>query len=194
MAPGLLEVDVEGDRGDLGAGSVLDDLVGLVPVEVPLEELVVGRVELGALLALGDLGAVVAARDLDVEGLGPELPVGDVAVVVDRGDLGAEDVVSAGDAAGDGDGVGVAVVVEDGVGAPLACLLLGGALGVAGALGVLGQRDLVDLEEGEVRLVDLGAVAVAGSEVGGGPAMVAAVPALLALAARALVVPVEGDL
>lgn len=187
---------VAGDSNgsELRAGSITDGGAGLVPVEVPLEELVVGGVDLSALDTLGDGGAVVAAGDLDVEGLGPELAVGDGAVVVDGGDLGAQDVVAGGDGAGDGDGVGVAVVVEDGVGAPLASLALGSSLSVASALGVASKSDLVNLEELELRLVDLGAVAVAGGEPGGSPAVVGAVPALLTVTAASLVMPVESDL
>jgi hypothetical protein len=127
--------------------------------------------------------------------LGPELAVGDSTVVVDGGNLSAEDVVAGGDLARNGDTVGIAVVVEDGIGTPLASVALSlAALGVAGALGVGSQGDLVDLEELKLGLVDLGAVAVAGSKPCGGPAVVGTVPTLLALAAAALVVPVEGDL
>jgi hypothetical protein len=49
----------------------------------------------------------------------------------------------------------------------------------------------VDLEELELRLFHVLAVAVAGGEVGGCPAVVGAVPALLSFAAATLVVPVE---
>lgn len=90
--------------------------------------------------------------------------------------------------------MGIVVVVEDGVGAPLASLLGGRSRSVTGASWVAGQRDLVDLEELELSLVDLGAVAVTGSEVGGSPAMVGTVPALLTTFALAGVVPVEGNL
>ena len=108
-------------------------------------------------------------------------------------DLRAENVVSTRNLAGDGDALLVVVVVEDGVGAPVACLLLRGALRVA-AGAVVDKRALVDLEELELRLVDVFAVAAARGEVGRGPAVVAAVPAFLAVVAGARVVPGEGHL
>jgi hypothetical protein len=52
----------------------------------------------------------------------------------------------------------------------------------------------VDLEELEVCLLDILAVAIARCKVCGGPAVVGAVPAFFASAARALVVPVESDI
>ena len=107
--------------------------------------------------------------------------------------LGAENVVAGGDLAGDGDSVGIAVVVEDGVSAPLACLLLSASLCEASALRVAGECDLVDFEELEFGLVDLGAVAVASSEPGGGPAVVGAVPADLVAVALSVVLPGELD-
>jgi len=113
-----------GDRGEPGAGRILDGLTSLVPVEVPLEELVAGVVQLSTLLSSGHLLAVVTAGDLDVEGLRPELAVADRAVVVDGNNLSPEDVVATGDLLGDSDALGVAVVVEDGVGAPVADLAL----------------------------------------------------------------------
>ena len=176
--------------GDGGTGSG-EGLAGLVPVDIELEKGVAGLVELSRLGARGDGGGVVAASDLDVGALGPELALGNVAVVVDRHDLSAHDVVAVGDA-GDLDGLCVAVLVEDGVGTPEAGLLLGRALGEA-ALAVVDQAGAVDLEELERGGVDLGAVAVAGSEVGGGIAVVTAVPADLTATALALVLPGEGD-
>jgi len=170
---------------------VLNGLAGLVPVEVPLEKFVGCVVQIRAELTRWHAGSVVAAGDMDVEGLRPELPLGDVAVVVDGGNLGAENVVAAGDFLGNGDALGVGSVVEDGVRSPVSGLALGFALGVA-ALAVVDQSALMDLEELEFGLVDLGAVTVAWGEVGGGPAVVAAVPALFALTTGALVVPVEG--
>lgn len=180
------------DSSELRAGRILDGLTGLVPVEVPLEELVAGVVQLSTLLSSWDLSAVVTAGDLDVESLRPELAVADIAVVVDGNDLSPEDVVSAGDLLGDGDALGVAVVVEDGVGTPVAGLALGLARRVA-ALAVVDECALVDLEELKLGLVDVLAVAVARSHVGGCPAVVGAVPALLTGAAATLVVPGELD-
>lgn len=52
----------------------------------------------------------------------------------------------------------------------------------------------MDLEELELGLVNVLAVTVARSHVGGGPAVVGAVPALFATAASSLVVPSEGHL
>jgi hypothetical protein len=53
---------------------------------------------------------------------------------------------------------------------------LGLALGVA-PLAIIDQSGLVDLEELEVRLLDVFAVTVARGEVCGGPTVVGAVPA-----------------
>jgi hypothetical protein len=170
-----------------------DRLAGVVPVQVPLEQCVVSAVELCTLLASGHRGIVVAACDLDVEGLGPELPLGDGSVVMDRHDLCAQDVVAARDLLGDCNGLLVVVVVEDGVGAPVAGLLLLAALREA-AGAVVDQGTLVDLEELQRRLVNVLAVTVAGREPGGGPAVVGAVPALLAAVAGSLMVPGEAHL
>jgi hypothetical protein len=175
----------------LRAGRILDGLISCVPVEVPLEEVVARVVQLGTLLSSGHLSAVVTTSDFDVESLRPELAVANIAVVVDRDDLSPEDVVSAGDLRGDGDTLRVAVVVEDGIGTPVASLALSLTRRVA-ALAVVDERALVDLEELKFGLVDVPAVAVAGSEVSSCPAVVGAVPALLARAAATLVVPVEG--
>ena len=82
------------DGGERRAGSILESLASVVPVQVVLKDLVVGRVKLGTLLALGKRGTVVTTGNLDVEGLGPDLPVGDGTVVVDGGNLSAEHVVS----------------------------------------------------------------------------------------------------
>jgi len=179
------------DSSELRTRRILDGLASLVPVEVPLEKLIAGLVQLSTLLSSRDLLAVITASDLDVESLRPELALANIAVVVDRHNLRPEDVVSAGDLRRDGNLLGVSVVVEDGVGAPVAGLALGLAGGVA-ALAVVEEGALVDLEELELRLVDVLAVAVAGCHVGGCPAVVRAVPALLSGAAAALVVPVEG--
>lgn len=179
------------DRGEPRAGRILDGLTSLVPVEVPLEELVAGVVQLGTLLSSGHLLAVVTAGDLDVEGLRPELAVADRAVVVDGNNLSPEDVVATGDLLGDSDALSVAVVVEDGVGTPVADLSLRVTAGRVAALAVVDERALVDLEELKLGLVDVLAVAVARSHVGGCPAVVRAVPALLAGAAGTLVVPGE---
>lgn len=102
-----------------------------MPVKVPLEKSVVGGVELSALLAGWDRGAVVTTGDLDVEGLRPELPLANITIVVDRHDFRAEDIVAARDFLGDGDTLGIVVVVENGISAPVADLALLGALGVA---------------------------------------------------------------
>lgn len=114
------------DRCELRTRRGLDGLAGRVPVEVPLEESIVSVVQLGTLLSGRNLSAVVTTSDLDVEGLGPELPVGDIAVVMDGHDLSAEDVVAAGDLFRDGDTLLVAIVIEDGIGAPVADLTLAG--------------------------------------------------------------------
>ena len=121
MAPDLAEKG----RCDAGARCGLDGLAGLVPVDVPLEERIAVVVELSAQLSSRDLSAVVTTGDLDVEGLRPELAVLDGAVVVDGHDLSPQDVVAVGDVRGDGDALGVTLVVEDSVGAPVAGLLLG---------------------------------------------------------------------
>ena len=179
------------NRRELRAGRILDGLTSWVPVQVPLEEVVARVVQFGALLSSGDRSAVVATSDFDVESLRPELAVAYVTVVVDRDDLSPDDVVSAGDARGDGDTLRVAVVVEDSIRTPVASLALSWTRRVA-ALAVVDERALVDFEEVQFVLVDVLAVAVAGSEVGGCPAMVGAVPALLVGAAATLVVPVKG--
>jgi hypothetical protein len=181
------------DSRELRAGRILDGFTSCVPVEVPLEEVVARVVQLGTLLSSGHLSAVVTTSDLDVESLRPELAVANIAVVVDRDDLSPKDVVSAGDLRGNGDTLRVAVVVEDGIRTPVASLALSLTRRVA-ALAVVDKRALVDLEELKFGLVDVPTVAVAGSEVGSCPAVVGAVPALLARAAATLVVPVEGYL
>lgn len=190
MAPDL--VGNRSNRSEHWAGSIFESLVGLVPVEVPLEERVIGRVQFGSPLSLGDRGTILTTSDLDVEGLGPELTVADGAVVVDGDDLGSEDEVAVGEIGRDGDSLGVGVVVEDGVSAPVAGLFLGRAGRVA-ALAVVDQGRLVDLEELERCLVDLGAVAIAVGHVGGGPAVVRAVPSLLVGTTGTIVMPVELD-
>lgn len=173
------------NRGERWAGRVRDDLISLVPVEVIGKKLVVGVVDLSALDTRGDRLAVVTAGDLDVEGLGPELAVGDGAVVVDGHNLGAQHIVARRYLLGDGDGVLVAVVVEDGISSPLAHLALRLSIGIASALGVAQQSDLVDLEELEISLLDLRAVAVAGCEPSGGPTVMGAVPSHLVVLAAA---------
>jgi len=180
------------DGRKLGTRSCLDGLAGIVPVKIPLEESIVSVVELGTLLSGRDLCAVVAASNLDIEGLGPELPVGDVAVVVNGSNFSAKDVVAAGDVLRDGDALLVAVGVEDLVGAPVADLALAAALREA-AVAIVDESGLVDLEELEVGLLDVLAVAVARRQVCRGPAVVGAVPALLTASASTLVVPCEGD-
>lgn len=179
------------NRRELWSRSILDGLASIVPVQIPLQQRIVGRVDLSTLFALGHLRVVITTSDLDVESLGPELALRDIAVVVDGRDLRAQDVVAAGNILGDLNVLAILVVVENGVSAPVAGLLFGGSVGVA-ALTVVDQRALVDLKEFELGLVDVLAVAVAGCEVGCGPAVVAAVPALLTLLACALMVPVEG--
>jgi hypothetical protein len=57
------------DGGELRAGSIANGLAGIVPVQIPGEELVLGRVDLGALDTLRDRLAVVPICDLDVERL-----------------------------------------------------------------------------------------------------------------------------
>ncbi len=163
-----------------------------MPVQVPLEKGIGIVVDVCALDTGGDRSAVISASDLDVESLGPELSVGDSAVVVDGCDFSTEHVIAAWDALGDSDALLVVIVVEDGVSAPVAGLLLGLTLRVA-AGAVVDEGALVDLEEAKLGLVDLGAVAVAWGEVGGGPAVMAAVPADFVTAARALVGPGESD-
>lgn len=184
---------VRSDSRELRARRILDGLIGCVPVEIPLKEVVARVVQLGTLLSSRHLSAVIATSDPDVESLRPELAVANIAVVVDRDDLSPEDVVSAGDLRGNGDTLRVAVVVKDGIGTPKASLALRLARRVA-AVAVVDKRTLVDLEEFELRLFHVLAVAVAGGEVGGCPAVVGAVPALLAGAAATLVVPVEGHI
>lgn len=73
---------------------------------------------------------------------------------------------------------------------PVPGLLLSRALGVA-ASAIVDQSALVNLEELELRFVDVLAIAGTRSEVGGGPAVVAAVPTFLAAVAGAGMVPVE---
>jgi len=177
----------------LGAGRNLDNLAGWVPVQVPLQQVVARVVQLGTLLSSGHRSAVVTTCDLDVESLRPELAVANIAIVVDRNNLSPENVVSAGDLRGDGDSLRVAVVVEDNIGAPVASLALRFAGRVA-APAVIDERALVDLEELKLGLMDVLAVAVAGSHVGGCPAVVGAVPALLVGAAATLVVPAESHI
>ena len=104
---------------------------------------------------------------------------------MDGHDLGAQHVVARRDLAGNGDGVLVALVVEDGISSPLAHLALGLSFGIASALGVAQQSELIDLEELEIRLLDLGAVAVARCEPSGGPTVVGAVPTHLVVLAAA---------
>lgn len=179
------------DSSEFRTRRILDGLTSLVPVKVPLEKLIASLVQLSTLLSSRHLRAVITASDLDVESLRPELALADIAVVVDRHNFSPKDVVSAGDLRWNGNLLGVSVVVEDGVGTPVAGLALGLAGGVA-ALAVVDEGALVDLEELELGLVDVLAVAVAGCHVGSCPAVVGAVPAFFARAAAALVVPVEG--
>jgi hypothetical protein len=181
------------NRSEGRAWSILDDLVSLVPVKVPLKESIASLVQLGALLASRDGSTVVATLDVNVESLRPELPLGDIAVVVDGHNLSAEDVVAAGDLARDGDALSIVVIVEDGVSAPVSSLALRSTIRVA-TLSVVDQGALMDLEELELGLVNLAAVTVARGKVGGSPAVVAAVPTVLTAAATTLVVPVESDL
>jgi hypothetical protein len=162
-----------------------------VPVEIPLKEVVARAVQLGTLLSSGNLSAIITTSNLDVESLWPELAVTNITVVVDRDDLSPKDVVSTRDLRGDSNTLRVAVVVEDSIGTPVASLALSLTRRVA-ALAVVDKCALVDLKELKSSLVSVLAVAVAGSEVGGCPAVVGAVPALLAGAAATLVVPVEG--
>lgn len=191
--PGVAPGVAGRNRCDLRTRSIWGSLASLVPVKVPLKERVVGLVQLGTLLSSRDLGAILTASHLDVEGLRPELAVANITVVVDGDDLGSEDVVLAGNVRWDLDCLSVAVVVEDGVGAPVTGLFLGRAGRVA-ALAVVDQGGLMDLEELESRLVDLGTVAVARGEISGSPAVVGAVPALFAAATAAFMVPVESDI
>lgn len=67
--------------------------------------------------------------------------------------------------------------------------LLGALREAAGA--VVDESALVDLEELQLSLIDVLAVAVTGSEVCSGEAMVRTVPAVLASSACSCVVPVE---
>jgi hypothetical protein len=180
------------DSSKLRAGRILNGLTGLVPVEVPLEKLVVGVVQLGALPSSWDLSVVVTTGNPDVESLRPELAIANIAVVVNGDDLSPQDVVSAGNLRGDGDALRVAVVVEDSIGTPVASLALRFTRRVA-APAVVDERALVDFEEVQFGLVDVLAVAVAGSHVSGCPAVMGAVPALLIGAAATLVVPGELD-
>jgi len=163
-----------------------------MPVQIEGQQRISCFIQVRGLHASRHGSAVVTTRDLDVEGLGPELPVPDSTVVVDRHDLSAQDVVSVGDGTRDLDALLAVVVVEDGVGAPVSGV--GFRLAAFGVTtrGVVDQGALVDLEELERRLVDVLAVAVAGSQVRGGPAVVAAVPAGLISTASALVEPGEG--
>lgn len=112
---------------------------------------------------------------------------------MDRCDLGTEDVVAAGDLAGNSNALSIAVVVENGISAPVAGLLLGRALRVA-TFAVIDQSALMDLEELKLGLVNLAAVAVAGSKVSSCPSMVAAVPSLFTGVTGTLMMPVEGDI
>ena len=182
-----------GARGERRTRRGRDGLLSIVPVEVPLEKSIRGRINLGTLDTSGNLGAGDTAGDLDVEGLRPELALGDGAVVVDGSDFSTEDIVAAGQITGESDGLLIVVVVENGVGTPVTGLLLGLTLGEA-ARAVVDEGALVNLEEFELGLVDVLAVAVAGSKPGSSPAVVAAVPPVLVSAALALVVPGEGHL
>ena len=137
-------------------------------------------------------GTVSTTSDLDVEGLRPELPIGDSAIVMDRSDLSTEDIVAAGDTLGDGNGLLVAAIVEDGVSAPVSGLLCGVASRVA-AGAVVDESALVDLEELERGLIDVLAVAGARGKVGHCPAVMAAVPANFVTAAAALMGPSESN-
>lgn len=128
MAAANLDVDRQGER-KLGARSSRDGLASVVPVKIPLEELVVAGVKLGTLGSSRDL-VTGSSSDLDVESLWPELALRDIAVVVDGHHFCAEDVVTRWDLLGDGDGLGVAAVVEDGVCAPVAGRALLAAVGV----------------------------------------------------------------
>ena len=90
--------------------------------------------------------------------------------------------------------MGIAIVVENDISSPFAGLLARVGVCVAGVLGVANQGDLIDLEELKLIFVYFGAIALAGSEVSGSPAVVGAVPALFVDTALALVVPAESDL
>lgn len=153
------------DGGKLRTRSSFDSLACVVPVEVPLEQSVVRVVDFSALLSCGDLSAVVTTSDLDVEGLGPKLPILDIAVVVDGNDFSAQNVVATGDLLGDCDTLLVAVVIEDGVSSPVTGLGLLAAVGVA-ARSVVDESALVDFEELKLCFIDILAVTVAWSQIG----------------------------
>lgn len=184
------------DRSDVGklrTRSRPDNFACVVPVEIPLKQSVTSVVEFSALLSGRNLSAVITTSDLDVEGLRPELPVLNIAVVVDGDDFSAQDVVAAGDLLGDRDALLVAVVIEDGIGPPVAGLGLLAAVRVA-AGAVVDEGALMDLEELQLSLVDVLAVTIAWSEIGGCPTVVRAIPALLvAGVTRAGVMPGESN-
>ena len=59
----------------LGTRRNLNGLASVVPVKVPLQKRIVGRVELSSLLSSGNRSIVVTTLDGNVEGLRPELPL-----------------------------------------------------------------------------------------------------------------------
>jgi hypothetical protein len=180
-------------KSECRARSSREGLAGVVPVKVPLQKSVVAGVQLSTFSSSWHLGAVVASCNLDVEGLGPELTLRHIAIIVDRHHLGAEDVVAIGNLRGNGDALGVASIVEDGIGAPVSDLALLAALRVP-ARAVVDESALMNLEELKFGLVDTLAVAVAWGKVCCSEAVVGAVPSVFTGSARALMVPMEGHL
>lgn len=106
------------DRSERRTRSSREGLADLMPIEVPLQKSIIRRVQLGALPTSWHFSTITTTCDLDVEALWPKLSSGDIAVVVDRHDLGTQNIVSAGNSLWNGDALSAGLIVEDGVRGP----------------------------------------------------------------------------
>jgi hypothetical protein len=78
------------------AESILRDVVGLVLIEIPPEEFVVGGVDIDTFPHVRDLSVFVAIGNLAVKGLRPGLPVGNIPISIDGNNIGTYNAVAAG--------------------------------------------------------------------------------------------------
>jgi hypothetical protein len=70
------------------AESILGDVFGLVLIEIPPEEFVVGGVDIDIFPHVRDLSVFVAIGNLAVKGSRSGLPVGNIAISMDRNNIG----------------------------------------------------------------------------------------------------------
>lgn len=145
-----------GSTGVQGRSGDVIRVEGLVNVDEDAR--VVLAVELGTQSTLG--GGISTTGDLQVETLGVALSAILVTGRVQSNDLVAQDIVSGSNIAGDGDGPAV-VVGDQVVSGP-----------GAGSFTAINETLLVDFEELQGGLVDLGAVTIAVSHVGDDRTMV----------------------